>query len=93
VIKSFRTSETARLFERQRSHRLPPEVHRRAYKKLLILDAAEQLEDLRTPPGNRLEKLVGKRVGQYSIRVNDQWRICFRWEAGQAFEVELCDCH
>jgi proteic killer suppression protein len=60
---------------------------------LLILDAAESLDDLRSPPGNRLEKLAGNRAGQHSIRVNDQWRICFRWEGGEAYDVELTDYH
>jgi len=62
-------------------------------RKLLILDAAERLEDLRVPPGNRLEKLRGDRVGQHSIRVNDQWRVCFRWEGSDAHEVEIVDYH
>ena len=73
---------------------------RRAYggelekeRRLLILDAAESLDDLRSPPGNRLEKLAGNRAGQHSIRVNDQWRICFRWEGGEAYDVELTDYH
>jgi toxin HigB-1 len=64
-----------------------------ALRKLLILDAAEALQDLASPPGNRLEKLAGSRQGQYSVRVNDQWRICFRWERGDAYEVEVTDCH
>jgi proteic killer suppression protein len=93
VIKSFRDSMTAALFERQRSRKLPVDVQRRAYRKLLILDAAERLDDLRVPPGNRLERLVGTRAGQYSIRINDQWRICFRWSDGDAHEVEICDYH
>ena len=64
-----------------------------ALRKLLLLDAAEKLEDLRIPPGNQLEKLVGDRKGQYSIRINDQWRLCFRWEEGDAYEVEIVDYH
>lgn len=64
-----------------------------ALRKLLLLDAAEKLEDLRVPPGNKLEKLSGGRKGQYSIRINDQWRLCFRWEEGDAYEVEIVDYH
>jgi proteic killer suppression protein len=68
-------------------------VHRIALRKLLLLDAAEKLEDLRIPSGNRLEKLTGNRQGQYSIRINDQWRICLRWSEGDAYEVEIVDYH
>ena len=68
-------------------------LQRASLRKLLILDAATSLEDLRTPPGNRLEKLSGERLGQYSIRVNDQWRVCFRWNKGDAFDVEIVDYH
>jgi proteic killer suppression protein len=93
MIKSFRDKETERLFSRQFSRRFPPSLHRAAWRKLAILDAAEQLDDLRVPPGNRLEKLSGDREGEYSIRINDQWRICFRWSAGDAYEVEIADYH
>ena len=93
VIRSFRNRQTSSVFERERSRRLPPNVQRRAHRKLLLLDAAEALGDLRVPPGNRLERLVGDRAGQYSIRVNDQWRICFRWERGDAYDVEIADYH
>lgn len=68
-------------------------LQRAALRKLLILDAAENLDDLRVPPGNRLEKLSGDRVGEYSIRINDQWRICFAWRDGDAYEVEIADYH
>lgn len=68
-------------------------MQRSALRKLLILDGAERLEDLRVPPGNRLEKLVGDRQGQHSIRINDQWRICFRWHQGDAYDVEITDYH
>ncbi len=64
-----------------------------ALRKLLLLDAAEKLEDLRIPPGNQLERLAGERKGQHSIRINDQWRVCFRWEEGDAYEVEIVDYH
>ena len=93
MIRSFRDRETERVFERERSRRLPPDVQRRAHRKMLLLDAAEALDDLRVPPGNRLERLSAGRAGQYSIRVNDQWRICFRWERGDAYDVEIADYH
>jgi len=93
MIKSFRCKETERIFLRQRSARLPTDVYRIALRKLLLLDAAEKLEDLRIPPGNRLDKLTGNRQGQHSIRINDQWRICFRWSEGDAYEVEIVDYH
>jgi len=93
VIKSFRDAETQKVFERERVSRWSLQLQRAALRKLLILDAAEQLGDLRSPPGNRLEKLAGDRAGQYSIRVNDQWRICFAWRQGDAYEVEIADYH
>ena len=93
MIRSFRDSETEKVFQRERSPRLPPSVQRRAYRKLLLLDAAEALKELRVPPGNRLERLSGDRVGQHSIRVNDQWRVCFRWDRGDAYDVEITDYH
>jgi proteic killer suppression protein len=93
MIKSFRDRDTERVFLREKSRRWAPNVQRVAQRKMLILDAAESLNELRVPPGNRLEKLSGDRRGQYSIRVNDQWRICFRWSEGDAFEVEITDYH
>jgi toxin HigB-1 len=93
MIRSFRDKETERLFRREPVKKIPPRVQRPALRKLLLLDAAESLDDLRMPPGNRLEKLSGDREGQYSIRVNDQWRICFYWEDGDAREVEFTDYH
>ena len=93
MIQTFADKETERLFNREPVKRLPPPVQRPALRKLLILDAAESLDDLRNPPGNRLEKLHGDREGQYSIRVNDQWRVGFRWDAGDAYEVEITDYH
>jgi proteic killer suppression protein len=93
VIKSFRDKDTRRVFERHRVRRWSLEVQRAALRKLLILDAAETLDDLRNPPGNRLEKLAGDRSGEYSIRINDQWRICFRWQAADAHDVEIVDYH
>ncbi|MFH1086608.1 MAG: type II toxin-antitoxin system RelE/ParE family toxin, partial [Chloroflexota bacterium] len=89
MIKSFRDRETERLFGRAFSRRFPPALHRVAWRKLAMLDAAEQLHDLRVAPGNRLEQLSGDREGTYSIRINDQWRICFQWRSGDAYEVEI----
>jgi toxin HigB-1 len=93
VIRSFRDADSEKVFRRERSKKLPLDVQRRAHRKLLLLDAGESLADLRVPPGNRLEQLSGKRAGQYSIRVNDQWRICFQWERGDAYDVEITDYH
>jgi proteic killer suppression protein len=93
MVKSFRCKETEKVFLRQRSVRFSADVYRIALRKLLLLDAAEKLEDLRIPPGNRLEKLTGNRQEQHSIRINDQWRICFRWSEGDAYEVEIVDYH
>jgi len=81
------------LFRRQRPRNLPQEIWKRGHKKLLVLHAVEDVNHLAFPPGNRFEKLEGDRKGQYSIRVNDQWRICFRWENGDAHDVEICDYH
>ena len=93
MLRSFRDRETERLFERERSRRLPSEIQRAAQRKLAVLDAAGALDDLRIPPGNRLEKLSGDRKGQHSIRINDRWRICFRWKDGHAHDVEIVDYH
>lgn len=93
MIRSFLDKETRRVFERQSSRKFRGDLERKALRKLLILDAAEHLDDLRTPPGNRLEKLHGDREGQYSIRINDQWRVCFRWSRGNAHDVEIVDYH
>jgi proteic killer suppression protein len=93
VIKSFADPDTERLFARERVRRYPAELQKIMVRKLLVVDAAEQVKDLRAPPGNRLEKLSGHRAGQHSIRVNDQWRICFRWHDGNAYDVELVDYH
>jgi proteic killer suppression protein len=93
MIQSFKCSETKRLFNRNVSRKFPPEIQRTALRKLIILDSAESLTDLRIPPSNRLEKLVGERIGRYSIRINDRWRICFKWHLGDAYEVEIVDYH
>ena len=81
------------MFNRERVRKLPPKLQRLAQRKLAILDAAESLQDLRFPPGNRLEKSSGDRKGEYSIRINDQWRICFRWRRMEAYDVEIADYH
>lgn len=92
MIESFACAETQKIFGRQVSRRLPIDIQRTARRKLLQLHAATHLQDLRVPPGNRLESLKGSRAGQHSIRVNDQWRICFRWDSS-AHEVEIVDYH
>jgi proteic killer suppression protein len=93
MIRSFRDRQTERVFLREGKTKISLPVRRTALRELLLLDAAESLEDLRVPPGNRLEKLTGNRAGQYSIRINDQWRICFEWREGDALEVEIVDYH
>ncbi len=93
MIKSFHGKDTEKLFNRQYSSKFPSEIRRVALKKLMYLDAADRLEDLKVPPGNRLEKLSGNRHMQHSIRINDQWRICFRWHQGDAYDVEITDYH
>ncbi len=93
MIRTFRDPETEALFQRRRTRRLPASLQRVALRKLAILDAADSLADLRVPPGNRLEPLKGDRAGQHSIRINDQWRICFVWRATDAFDVEIVDDH
>ncbi len=92
MIESFACAETGLIFSGQLSRRFPAGIQRVARRKLLQLNAAAQLRDLAVPPGNRLEPLKADRAGQHSMRVNDQWRICFRWEAG-AHEVEIVDYH
>jgi proteic killer suppression protein len=93
VIKSFRDTETEKVFERRFSRRLPNDMQSVALRKLRMISNAVDVNDLRSPPANRLEKLHGDREGQYSVRVNDQWRICFAWRGGDAFDVEICDYH
>jgi proteic killer suppression protein len=93
MIKSFKGKETARIFTRLRSTRLPQDIQQISYRKLRMLNNAIRLNDLRIPPANRLEKLSGDRAGQYSIRINDQWRICFEWNDGDAYNVEIVDYH
>lgn len=93
MIRSFRDKRSANLFLGNRSRSVPPELAQRARRKMRILDQARSLDDLRVPAGNRLEALRGNRDGQYSIRINDQWRICFLWREGDAHEVEIVDYH
>ncbi len=92
MIRSFADRETERLFRRERVGRFRA-FERIALRKLRMVDAAADIADLRVPPGNRLEKLKGDRDGQWSIRINDQWRVCFRWDDGDAFDVEIVDYH
>lgn len=93
MIRTFRDPDTEALFQRRRSRRLPASIQRVALRKLVILDAADSLADLRVPPGNRLELLKGERAGRHSIRINDQWRIGFVWRSTDAFDVEIIDYH
>ncbi len=93
MIRSFKSDETEKIFNREYSRRLPQDIQQIALRKLRMLNRAINLQDLRVPPANRLEKLKGKRVGQYSIRINDQWRVCFEWREGDAHNVEIADYH
>ncbi len=93
MIRSFADTETERFFATGRSRRLPREIVRRAAMRLRQLDAATRIDDLRLPPSNRLEALKGDRAGRHSMRINDQWRVCFRFADGDAFEVEIVDYH
>ncbi|MCV7229444.1 type II toxin-antitoxin system RelE/ParE family toxin [Mycolicibacterium komossense] len=93
MIRSFRNKNAEAIWNRRHVKKLSPELSRLAYNKLVLINAAESINDLRVPPGNRLEKLTGDRAGQYSVRVNDQWRICFTWSASGAGNVELVDYH
>lgn len=93
MIRTFAHKATQQLFERKSPRKIPADIQRVALRKLLQIHAATDLEFLRVPPGNRLESLKGNRKGQYSIRINDQWRICFRWRQGDAYDVEIVDYH
>ena len=93
MIKSFRDKETEKIFKRYFSRKLPQNIQNIARKKLIILDAVTEIDDLRIPPGNKLEALKGDRKGQHSIRINDQWHICFRWKDGDSYAVEITDYH
>jgi toxin HigB-1 len=93
MIKSFKSKETQQIFNREKSKRLPTDLQRIALRKLRMLNRAVNLQDLKVPPGNHLELLVGDRKGQYCIRINEKWRICFTWAETDAFEVEIVDYH
>lgn len=93
MIRSFRDPETEKICGRQRSKKLPSDIQQIALRKLRMLNNAVNLDDLRIPPANRLEKLFGDRAGQHSIRINDQWRLCFEWKDGDAYCVEITDYH
>lgn len=93
MIETFASDETKKIFLGKISTKLPKEIQRTARRKLIYIDDAEDLQDLLAPPGNKLEKLKGDRAGQYSIRINDQWRICFEWVANKARNVEIVDYH
>ncbi|MBD3385490.1 type II toxin-antitoxin system RelE/ParE family toxin [candidate division KSB1 bacterium] len=90
---TFTCKETEKLYRRLYSKKIPHDIQRRAMKKLWMIDASTDIKASRLPPSNQLEKLMGDRKGKYSIRINDQWRICFRWESGNAFQVEIVDYH
>jgi len=91
VIKTFKDAETQKIYQRERSRKLPPDIQQVALRKLRMINNAINLNDLRVPPANRLEKLSGDRAGQHSIRINDQWRICFEWRGSDALNVEITD--
>jgi len=93
VIKNFKDAETQKIYQRQRSRKLPSDIQQVALRKLRMINNSISINDLRVPPANRLEKLSGNRAGQWSIRINDQWRICFRWEGSNALDVEITDYH
>jgi len=93
MIKSFKTVETEKVYSREGSSKLPHDIQQIALRKLRMINNAKNLNDLKVPPANRLEKLKGDREGQYSIRINNQWRICFTWQSGDAYNVEITDYH
>ena len=93
MIRTFKSKETEKLFKRERSRKLPSEIQQVALRKLRMLNNAQTLQDLRVPPANRLERLRGSRGGQHSIRINNQWRVCFEWKEGDAWNVEIVDYH
>ncbi|MBA3694418.1 MAG: type II toxin-antitoxin system RelE/ParE family toxin [Acidobacteria bacterium] len=93
MIKSVKDSETEKIYNLTRSRKLAQDIQQVALRKLRMLNNAKTINDLRIPPANRLEKLIGNRAGQYSIRINDQWRICFDWQEDNAYNVEIVDYH
>jgi toxin HigB-1 len=93
VIRTFKDEETRKIYQRQRSRKLPAEIQPVALRKLRMINNAISINDLRMPPANHLEKLKGNRAGQWSIRINDQWRVCFQWKESDAYDVEITDYH
>ncbi|MBM9576055.1 type II toxin-antitoxin system RelE/ParE family toxin [Leptospira sp. 201903070] len=93
MISSFKSQETEKVWNQEFSKKLPNQIQKIAYRKLVMIARSKSIEDLKIPPSNHLEKLSGNRLGQYSIRVNDQWRICFKWKESNAYEVEIVDYH
>ena len=93
MIKTFKCKETEKIFCREYSKKLPRNIQKVAFRKLRMIDRSKTLIDLKVPPANRLEKLIGQRKGQYCIRINDQWRVCFKWIDNNALEVEITDYH
>lgn len=93
MIESFKDKATARVWKREYVKQFSPTMQRVAYRKLVMIHRSRDVNDLRIPPGNRLEMLKGDRLGHYSVRINEQWRICFRWENGSAYDVEIVDYH
>ncbi|WP_010577055.1 type II toxin-antitoxin system RelE/ParE family toxin [Leptospira alexanderi] len=93
MISSFKSSETEKVWNQEFSKKLPNQIQKIAYRKLVMIARSKNIEDLKIPPSNRLEKLSGNRLGQYSIRINDQWRICFKWKESNAYDVKIVDYH
>lgn len=93
MIKSFKNNETEKIYQRQISKKLPIDIQQVSLRKLRMINNVKNISDLRVPPANKLEKLKGDRAGEYSIRINDQWRVCFKWHEGDAYEVEITDYH
>jgi proteic killer suppression protein len=93
MIRTFKDRETEKIFKRELSRKIPSDIQEIALRKLRMLNRSINLNDLKIPPANRLEKLKGNRTGQYSIRINDQWRICFEWHQNESFKVEIVDYH
>lgn len=93
MIKTFKNDDTLKIYQRQRSRKFPSDIQQVALRKLRMINNSVSINDLRVPPANHLEKLKGNRVGQWSIRINDQWRVCFKWEGSDAYDVEITDYH
>lgn len=93
MIKTFKNDDTLKIYQRQRSRKFPSDIQQVALRKLRMINNSVSINDLRVPPANHLEKLKGNRAGQWSIRINDQWRVCFKWEGSDAYDVEITDYH